>query len=171
MLGQCSSISKLRKQQYYLLNESCDINDRLPPESAPTAPSLASKMSLLALLSRQAVPSGLLRACQAAEQQGSSVLGLLDAGDGPSTSYPSHQWDQVRTATKKAGGTARQNPDTKSRNLGVKFLHNEIVFPGQIIVRQRGTKWHPGYNVGLGVVSAREVACSAPAGRCACAVL
>ncbi|KAJ9523353.1 hypothetical protein QJQ45_007338 [Haematococcus lacustris] len=53
-------------------------------------------------------------------------------------------------ATKKAGGTARQNPDTPSRNLGVKFLHGEAVFPGHIMVRQNGTKWHPGYNVGLG---------------------
>ena len=56
----------------------------------------------------------------------------------------------MRTATKKAGGTARQNPDTKSRNLGVKLQHNEFIFPGQIVVRQRGTKYHPGYNVGLG---------------------
>uniref|UniRef100_A0A7S0WVT8 50S ribosomal protein L27, chloroplastic n=1 Tax=Chlamydomonas leiostraca TaxID=1034604 RepID=A0A7S0WVT8_9CHLO len=53
-------------------------------------------------------------------------------------------------ATKKAGGSARQNPDSKSRNLGTKFLHDEVVFPGQIIVRQRGTKWHPGDNVGIG---------------------
>jgi large subunit ribosomal protein L27 len=53
-------------------------------------------------------------------------------------------------ATKKAGGTARQKPDTPGRNLGTKFCHNELVFPGQIIVRQRGTKWHAGDNVGLG---------------------
>jgi large subunit ribosomal protein L27 len=57
---------------------------------------------------------------------------------------------QVRTATKKAGGTARQQPDSKSKNLGTKFSHGEVIFPGQILVRQRGTKYHPGYNVGLG---------------------
>lgn len=53
-------------------------------------------------------------------------------------------------ATKKAGGTARQNPDSASRNLGVKMLHGEVSFPGMILVRQRGTKYHPGANVGMG---------------------
>ncbi len=55
-------------------------------------------------------------------------------------------------AFKKAGGTARQNPDTLSRNLGVKFQQDEIVFPGHILVRQRGTKYHPGEHVGIGKV-------------------
>lgn len=65
-----------------------------------------------------------------------------------STSYSHQQYRGM--ATKKAGGTARQNPDSASRNLGTKFTHNEVIFPGQIIVRQRGTKWLPGTGVGLG---------------------
>lgn len=59
----------------------------------------------------------------------------------PASSFPAADGQQARgMATKKAGGTARQRPDTLSRNLGTKYLHNELVFPGMIIVRQRGTK-------------------------------
>jgi len=66
------------------------------------------------------------------------------------TQQQQQQQQQRGMATKKAGGTARQKPDSKSRNLGVKLLHDQVAFPGQIMVRQRGTKYHPGYNVGLG---------------------
>ena len=53
-------------------------------------------------------------------------------------------------AHKKAGGTSRNCRDTESKRLGVKKLGGENVIAGNIIVRQRGTKWHPGQNVGLG---------------------
>ncbi len=53
-------------------------------------------------------------------------------------------------AHKKAGGSSRNGRDTAGRRLGVKKFGGEIVVPGNIIVRQRGTKWHPGDNVGMG---------------------
>ena len=53
-------------------------------------------------------------------------------------------------AHKKAGGSSRNGRDTIGRRLGVKKFGGEKVTPGNIIIRQRGTKWHPGENVGLG---------------------
>ena len=53
-------------------------------------------------------------------------------------------------AHKKAGGSSRNGRDSIGRRLGVKKFGGEIVVPGNIIVRQRGTKFHPGDNVGLG---------------------
>ena len=53
-------------------------------------------------------------------------------------------------AHKKAGGSSRNGRDSDGRRLGVKKFGGESVLGGNIIVRQRGTKWHPGRNVGLG---------------------
>jgi large subunit ribosomal protein L27 len=53
-------------------------------------------------------------------------------------------------AHKKAGGSSRNGRDTAGRRLGVKKFGGEVVIAGNIIVRQRGTKWKPGTNVGLG---------------------
>ena len=53
-------------------------------------------------------------------------------------------------ATKKAGGSSRNGRDSAGRRLGVKKYGGETVIPGNIIVRQRGTKFHPGLNVGMG---------------------
>ena len=53
-------------------------------------------------------------------------------------------------AHKTAGGSSRNGRDTIGRRLGVKKYGGEVVVPGNIIVRQRGTKVHPGDNVGLG---------------------
>jgi large subunit ribosomal protein L27 len=53
-------------------------------------------------------------------------------------------------AHKKAGGSSRNGRDSAGRRLGVKKFGGEIVIPGNIIVRQRGTKFHPGENVGMG---------------------
>ena len=53
-------------------------------------------------------------------------------------------------AHKKAGGSSRNGRDTAGRRLGVKKFGGESVIPGNIIIRQRGTKWHPGTNVGMG---------------------
>ena len=53
-------------------------------------------------------------------------------------------------AHKKAGGSSRNGRDSAGRRLGVKKFGGEAVVPGNIIVRQRGTKWKPGQNVGLG---------------------
>jgi large subunit ribosomal protein L27 len=53
-------------------------------------------------------------------------------------------------ATKKAGGSSRNGRDSAGRRLGVKKYEGELVLPGNIIVRQRGTKIHPGSCVGMG---------------------
>lgn len=53
-------------------------------------------------------------------------------------------------AHKKAGGSSRNGRDSAGRRLGVKKFGGESVIPGNILIRQRGTKWHPGTNVGLG---------------------
>jgi len=53
-------------------------------------------------------------------------------------------------AHKKAGGSTRNGRDSQSKRLGVKRFGGERVLAGNIIVRQRGTQWHPGVNVGIG---------------------
>ena len=53
-------------------------------------------------------------------------------------------------ATKKAGGSSRNGRDSAGRRLGVKKYGGQYVIPGNIIVRQRGTKIFPGENVGMG---------------------
>lgn len=53
-------------------------------------------------------------------------------------------------AHKKSGGSSRNGRDSDGRRLGVKKYGGERVIPGNIIIRQRGTKVHPGDNVGIG---------------------
>jgi large subunit ribosomal protein L27 len=53
-------------------------------------------------------------------------------------------------AHKKAGGSSRNGRDSAGRRLGVKRYEGEIVLSGNILVRQRGTKFYPGTNVGIG---------------------
>jgi large subunit ribosomal protein L27 len=53
-------------------------------------------------------------------------------------------------AHKKAGGSSKNGRDSESKRLGVKRYGGEQVVPGNILVRQRGTRFHPGVNVGLG---------------------
>ena len=53
-------------------------------------------------------------------------------------------------AHKKAGGSSRNGRDSQSKRLGVKKFGGEAVLAGNIIVRQRGTKYYPGPNVGIG---------------------
>jgi large subunit ribosomal protein L27 len=53
-------------------------------------------------------------------------------------------------AHKKAGGSSRNGRDSAGRRLGVKRFGGEQVLAGNILVRQRGTKWHPGSGVGMG---------------------
>ena len=53
-------------------------------------------------------------------------------------------------AHKKAGGSSRNGRDSAGRRLGVKKYGGELVSPGNIIARQRGTRWFPGENVGMG---------------------
>jgi large subunit ribosomal protein L27 len=61
--------------------------------------------------------------------------------------------DEVRKITmahKKAGGSSRNGRDSPGQRLGVKLFGGEVCRAGNIIIRQHGTKWHPGENVGLG---------------------
>lgn len=73
-----------------------------------------------------------------------------------SSSFPSHLARSfiprlfARGAKKKAGGSSRNGRDSAGRRLGVKVGDGESVRTGQILVRQRGTKWLPGFNVGVG---------------------
>jgi len=53
-------------------------------------------------------------------------------------------------AHKKAGGSSRNGRDSAGKRLGVKLFGGERVLAGNIILRQRGTQWHPGDNVGMG---------------------
>jgi large subunit ribosomal protein L27 len=53
-------------------------------------------------------------------------------------------------AHKKAGGSSKNGRDSESKRLGIKRFGGEVVVPGNILVRQRGTQFHPGVNVGLG---------------------
>jgi large subunit ribosomal protein L27 len=53
-------------------------------------------------------------------------------------------------AHKKAGGSSRNGRDSHAKRLGVKRFGGERVVAGNILVRQRGTQWHPGDNVGMG---------------------
>lgn len=53
-------------------------------------------------------------------------------------------------AHKKAGGSSRNGRDSNAQRLGVKRFGGQMVLAGNILVRQRGTKFHPGMNVGMG---------------------
>jgi large subunit ribosomal protein L27 len=53
-------------------------------------------------------------------------------------------------AHKKAGGSSKNGRDSESKRLGVKIFGGQAVVAGNIIVRQRGTRFHPGVNVGIG---------------------
>jgi ribosomal protein L27 len=60
---------------------------------------------------------------------------------------------QIRWATKKSGGSTRNGRDSAGRRLGVKKFGGQEVIPGNIIVRQRGTTFHPGDNVRFDVIA------------------
>ena len=53
-------------------------------------------------------------------------------------------------AHKKAGGSSRNGRDSAGKRVGIKLFGGESVVAGNILARQRGTKWHPGRNVGVG---------------------
>jgi large subunit ribosomal protein L27 len=53
-------------------------------------------------------------------------------------------------AHKKAGGSSRNGRDSESKRLGIKLFGGQSAIAGNILARQRGTKWHPGQNVGMG---------------------
>jgi large subunit ribosomal protein L27 len=65
------------------------------------------------------------------------------------------QWQQLRFASKKQGGSTQNTKDSNPKFLGVKLYGGQHCTPGNIIMRQRGTEFHPGTNVGM--VSARQL--------------
>ncbi|KAL6766518.1 MRPL27 [Auxenochlorella protothecoides x Auxenochlorella symbiontica] len=60
------------------------------------------------------------------------------------------QLQQLRWASKKQGGSTQNNKGQNPQNLGIKMYGGQRCIPGNIIVRQRGTEFHPGANVGMG---------------------
>ena len=76
----------------------------------------------------------------------SSLLSLTSVVLGGEQPQP----QQVRLASKKAGGSTSNGRDSNPKFLGIKKYGGELVRPGNIIARQRGTKWHPGENCGIG---------------------
>jgi len=85
----------------------------------------------------------LLRSGTAAPSQWDSALCRLAAA------LPG-QCEPCRFATKKVAGTVFNNYDSHSKRLGVKIFGDQLALPGNIIIRQRGTQWHPGINVHMG---------------------
>src|SRR5580698_3117288 len=65
-------------------------------------------------------------------------------------SYDARKVWRPAMAHKKAGGSSRNGRDSAGQRLGIKIFGGEQVIAGNVIARQRGTKWHPGRNVGLG---------------------
>lgn len=53
-------------------------------------------------------------------------------------------------STKKAGGSSKNGRDSQAKRLGIKRFAGEVVTAGSVIVHQKGTKWHPGKNIGTG---------------------
>ena len=98
----------------------------------------------------------LLRAVvQSADQLTSSFLGSASASSAPRPVLLLQSgccWgaQQQRSATKKAGGNAKQAVGSHPKHLGVKMTDGELAFPGMVIARQRGTRFHAGNNVGMG---------------------
>ncbi|KAI7845069.1 hypothetical protein COHA_001434 [Chlorella ohadii] len=73
-------------------------------------------------------------------------------GGGGSGAAAGLQWQQLRWASKKQGGSTQNTKDSLPKYLGVKLFGGQRCRPGNIIVRQRGTEFHPGPNVGMGRV-------------------
>ncbi|KAI9280127.1 ribosomal L27 protein-domain-containing protein [Sporodiniella umbellata] len=82
-----------------------------------------------------------VKSCQWTAHRPTAVAGLMKNNT---------EITQVRWATKKSGGSSRNGRDSAGRRLGVKMFGGQQVVPGNILVRQRGTKFHPGENVGMG---------------------
>jgi len=92
---------------------------------------------------RSAVPGTALRACSQLFRQSESL---------PQSEQlrACFNHSQLRWASKKQGGSTQNTKDSNPKMLGVKLYGGQHCIPGNIIVRQRGTEFHPGANVGLG---------------------
>ncbi|KAL4443676.1 hypothetical protein ABPG75_011413 [Micractinium tetrahymenae] len=72
------------------------------------------------------------------------------SGGGGTAAAGGAQWQQLRFASKKQGGSTQNTKDSNPKYLGVKLFGGQRCIPGNIIMRQRGTEFHPGANVGMG---------------------
>ena len=86
----------------------------------------------------------------AAAECSSSGSGLSAAAAAAGT-----QWQQLRFASKQQGGSTQNTKDSQPKYLGVKLFGGQKCIPGNIIMRQRGTEFHPGTNVGMVRVGVR----------------
>ncbi|ONK56158.1 uncharacterized protein A4U43_C10F4740 [Asparagus officinalis] len=77
-------------------------------------------------------------------------LGSIRIGQQVSVSFPMKSPLTIESAHKKGAGSTKNGRDSRGKRLGVKIYGDQAAQPGAIIVRQRGTKFHPGNNVGLG---------------------
>ncbi|XP_068656008.1 large ribosomal subunit protein bL27c [Aristolochia californica] len=77
-------------------------------------------------------------------------FGSITTGTKFSVSYPTKFPLTIESAHKKGAGSTKNGRDSKGQRLGVKIYGDQVAKPGAIIVRQRGTKFHPGKNVGIG---------------------
>ncbi|ONK72024.1 uncharacterized protein A4U43_C04F14850 [Asparagus officinalis] len=80
----------------------------------------------------------------------SGELGRIQIGQPASVSFPMDLPLTIESAHKKGAGSTKNGRDSRGKRLGVKIYGDQAAQPGAIIVRQRGTKFHPGNNVGLG---------------------
>ncbi|XP_059640515.1 large ribosomal subunit protein bL27c [Cornus florida] len=77
-------------------------------------------------------------------------FGSINVGHKASVSFPLQFPLTIESAHKKGAGSTKNGRDSKGQRLGVKIYGDQVAKPGAIIIRQRGTKFHPGKNVGLG---------------------
>ncbi|CAM6118767.1 unnamed protein product [Calypogeia fissa] len=112
----------------------------------------------MARVAAESTVAGFFRRISASSSGSSSSLGFLgtrvgdgacDAGAGVEAAG---SWSLLlrRWATKKAGGSSNNGRDSLPKNLGVKKFGGQKVIPGNIVVRQRGTRFHPGHFMGMG---------------------
>ena len=101
-----------------------------------------------AITPRRPEPHPAPRTNKASNPTIATIAGLPELGQ---TLGPACSSIFVRTATKKQGGSSNNGRDSKPKFLGIKKYSGEYVIPGNIIARQRGTKWHCGVNCGIGV--------------------
>ncbi|KAK6135102.1 hypothetical protein DH2020_031165 [Rehmannia glutinosa] len=77
-------------------------------------------------------------------------FGSIHVGQNATVSFPIKSPLTIESAHKKGAGSTKNGRDSPGQRLGVKIYGDQVAKPGSIIVRQRGTKFHPGNNVGLG---------------------
>ncbi|PIN19407.1 Mitochondrial ribosomal protein MRP7 (L2) [Handroanthus impetiginosus] len=76
--------------------------------------------------------------------------GFVHVVQSPTVSFPFKSPLKIESAHKKGAGSTKNGRDSPGQRLGVKIFGDQVAKPGSIIIRQRGTKFHPGKNVGIG---------------------